>query len=50
MKKDWENCICSAFGVSYLGYLKGACKNNGEGLFTRVYSDRTRGNRLKERE
>jgi len=28
-------------------YLKGACKKDGEGLFTRARNDRTRGNGFK---
>jgi len=31
-------------------YLKGACRKDGEGLFTRVCSDRTRGNGCKLKE
>jgi len=31
-------------------YLKGAYRQDGEGLFTRVCSDRTRGNRSKLKE
>ena len=31
-------------------YLNGACKKDGEGLFTRACSDRTRGNGLKLKE
>jgi len=31
-------------------YLKGACRTDGEGLFTRVCSDRTRGNGCKLKE
>ena len=31
-------------------YLKGACRKDGEGLFTRACSDRTRGNGFKLKE
>jgi len=31
-------------------YLKGAYRKDGEGLFTRVYSDKTRGNGSKLKE
>jgi len=31
-------------------YLKGACKRAGDGLFTRAWSDRTRGNVFKLKE
>jgi len=31
-------------------YLKGACSKDGEGLFTRLCSDRTRGNGCKLKE
>jgi len=31
-------------------YLKWACKRAGEGLFTRAWSDRTRGNGFKLKE
>jgi len=31
-------------------YLKGANRKDGEGLFTRAYSDRTRGNGFKMKE
>jgi len=33
--------------VAAFQYLKGSYKKAGEGLFTRVCGDRTRGNRLK---
>ncbi|GAB0204732.1 hypothetical protein GRJ2_002938800 [Grus japonensis] len=36
--------------IADLQYLKGAYKKDGEGLFTRACSDRTRGNGLKLKE
>jgi len=36
--------------IAAFQYLKGAHKKAGEGLFTRAWSDRTRGNGLKLRE
>ena len=36
--------------IATFQYLKGAYKKAGEGLFTRAYSDRTRGNGFKLKE
>jgi len=36
--------------IAAFQYLKGAYRKDGEGLFTRVYSDRTRGNGCKLKE
>jgi len=36
--------------IAAFQYLKGAYRNDGEGLFTSVYSDRTRGNGFKLKE
>ena len=36
--------------IAAFQYLKGAYKKDGEGLFTRVWSDRTRGNGFKLKE
>ena len=37
-------------GLQLFMYLKGCCKKNGNQLFTRVDSDRTKGNGFKLRE
>jgi len=42
-----ENRRLQGHPVAAFQYLKGACKKAGEGLFTRVCSDRTRGNGFK---
>jgi len=36
--------------IAAFQYLKGACKRAGEGLFTRAWSGRTRGNSFKLKE
>jgi len=45
MLSSWKDAI---FLTSF--YLKGAYRKDGEGLFTRVGSDRTRGNGCKSKE
>ena len=57
MRKGWESCGFSAWrtegsGRSYssLPLTKGGLQKTGEGLFTRAYSDRTRGNGFKLKE
>ena len=57
MRKGWESWGCSAWGREVYGEtleqlpVPGvACKRAGEGLFTRVWSDITRGSGFKLKE
>ena len=43
-RRHWGNLIAAC------QYLKGACRKDGEGLFTRACSDGTRGNGFKQKE
>ncbi|GAB0183273.1 hypothetical protein GRJ2_000792600 [Grus japonensis] len=44
-KRRFQGDLLAAFQ-----YLKGTCRKAGEGLFTKAWSDRTRGNGLKLKE
>jgi len=58
MREGWESWGCSGWRGEGSGqtltaafqYLKGACQKAGEGIFTRAYSDRTRGDGFKLKE
>lgn len=51
VKKGYKNWSCSARKNGDLTaafvYLKGGCKKDGDNLFSRAYSDRTRSNSFK---